>query len=60
VRGIIHTNSIESFWALLKSGIMGTFHRVSKKYLALYLAEFTFRHNHRKDVNMFDLLIAGY
>jgi hypothetical protein len=59
VRGIVHTNSIESFWALLKRGIMGSFHHVSKKYLPLYLAEFTFRHNHRKDANMFDLLIAG-
>jgi transposase-like protein len=59
VRGIVHTNSIESFWALLKRGIMGSFHHVSKKYLPLYLAEFSFRHNHRKDANMFDLLIAG-
>jgi hypothetical protein len=59
VRGIVHTNNIESFWALLKRGIMGSFHHVSKKYLPLYLAEFCFRHNHRKDANMFDLLIAG-
>jgi transposase-like protein len=59
VRGIVHTNSIESFWALLKRGVMGSFHHVSKKYLPLYLAEFTFRHNHRKGANMFDLLIAG-
>ncbi|HKR96722.1 MAG TPA: IS1595 family transposase, partial [Candidatus Angelobacter sp.] len=59
VRGIVHTNSIESFWALLKRGVMGSFHQISKKYLPLYLAEFTFRHNHRQDVHMFDLLIAG-
>jgi transposase-like protein len=59
VRGIVHTNNIESFWALLKRGIMGSFHHVSKKYLPLYLAEFSFRHNHRKDDNIFDVLIAG-
>src|SRR5215472_885388 len=59
VRGVVHTNSIESFWALLKRGVMGSFHHISKKYLPLYLAEFTFRHNHRKDANMFDLLVAG-
>lgn len=59
VRGMVHTNSIESFWALLKRGVMGNFHHLSKKYLPLYLAEFTFRHNHRQDAQMFDLLIAG-
>ncbi|MGH7841980.1 MAG: IS1595 family transposase [Candidatus Binataceae bacterium] len=40
VRGEVHTNNIESFWSLLKRGIMGTFHNVSKDYLRLYLAEF--------------------
>jgi transposase-like protein len=59
VRGKVHTQNIDSFWALLKRGIVGSFHHVSKKYLPLYLAEFSFRHNHRKDDNMFDLLIAG-
>ena len=54
-----HTNNIESFWSLLKRGIMGSYHKVSKKYLPLYLAEFSFRHNHRKDDGMFGRLIAG-
>ncbi len=59
VRGKVHTNSIESFWALLKRGIVGNFHQVSAKYLPLYLAEFSFRHNHREDADMFGSLIAG-
>jgi transposase-like protein len=59
VRGTIHTNSIESFWALLKRGVIGTYHHVSKKYLPLYLAEFQFRHNHRNDADMFGTAIAG-
>jgi transposase-like protein len=59
VRGIIHTNNIESFWALLKRGVFGTFHHVSKKYLPLYLAEFQFRHNHRKNPDIFGEIIAG-
>jgi hypothetical protein len=59
LRGKVHTQTVDSFWALLKRGIIGSFHHASKKYLPLYLAEFSFRHNHRKDANMFDLLIAG-
>ena len=53
VRGEIHTNSIESFWALLKRGVIGTYHNVSAKYLPLYLAEFQFRHNNRKNPDIF-------
>jgi transposase-like protein len=59
VRGQVHTANLDQFWSLLKRGIMGSFHHVSKKYLPLYVNEFTFRHNHRKDEDMFGLLIAG-
>jgi hypothetical protein len=59
VRGEIHTNSIESFWVLLKRGVLGTFHHVSRKYLPLYLAEFQFRHNHRQNPDIFGEAIAG-
>ena len=59
VRGVVHTQNIESFWSLLKRGVVGNFHQVSRKYLPLYLAEFTFRHNHRDDTDMFGALIAG-
>jgi transposase-like protein len=45
VRGEVHTQSIDSFWALLKRGIIGTYHNVSKKYLPLYLNEFQWRFN---------------
>jgi transposase-like protein len=59
VRGIVHTANIDSFWSLLKRGIMGQFHHVSKEYLPLYLNEFSFRHNHRKDADMFDRVLAA-
>jgi transposase-like protein len=59
VRGKVHTNNIENFWSLLKRGIIGNYHHVSKKYLPLYLAEFQFRHNHRKDADIFGAAIAG-
>lgn len=45
VKGMAHTNGIESVWALLKRGLMGTFHHVSVKHLDRYVNEFTFRLN---------------
>ena len=53
MRGEVHTNNVESFWSLLKRGVIGTYHNVSKKYLPLYLAEFQFRHNNRKNADIF-------
>jgi len=45
---VVHTNTVESSFSLLKRGGIGTFHNVSKKHLPLYLAEFDHRWNHRK------------
>lgn len=59
VRGEVHTQNIESFWALLKRGVIGTYHNVSKKYLPLYLAEFQFRFNNRHEKDIFGKAIAG-
>ena len=49
--GDIHTNTIESFWAILKRGMIGQFHKVSKKYLENYLHEFEYRYNRRNADN---------
>ena len=49
VRGEVHTNTIEGFWALLKTGIIGTHHAVGGKYLQSYVNEYAFRYNHRND-----------
>ena len=59
VRGQIHTANLDAFWSLLKRGIIGNYHHVSKKYLPLYINEFTFRHNHRKDADMFGKAVAA-
>jgi transposase-like protein len=48
---VTHTNTVECSFSLLKRGIVGTFHNVSKKHLPLYLAEFDHRWNHRKDTD---------
>lgn len=59
VVGAIHTNTIEGFWSLIKRGVVGTYHKVSKKYLPLYVAEFQFRYNNRENDDIFGAAIKG-
>lgn len=44
----VSTNEVESYFALLKRGIVGSFHHVSKQHLPRYCDEFSFRWNYRK------------
>jgi hypothetical protein len=55
--GAAHTNTIEGFWSLIKRGMLGTFHKVSEKYLPLYVAEFQFRYNNRLNADIFGAVI---
>ena len=52
----IHTNGIESFWAVLKRGVYGIYHHISVKYMQKYIDEFCFRSNNRKD-DAFETLV---
>jgi len=55
-----HVNSVEGFWRLFKASVRSTHIQISAKYMRRYLAEFTFRANHRDRVNgMFDLLVGA-
>ena len=53
----IHTNGIESFWAILKRGVYGVFHNVSVKYMQKYVTEFCYRLNHRDNNEAFASLV---
>ena len=48
VRKQAHTNGVESFWAEMKRGYYGTYHRMSAKHLGRYVTEFAGRHNVRE------------
>lgn len=52
VVGDCHTNTIEGFWGLIKRGIGGVYHQVSRKYLQQYLNEYCFRYNRRDSGNL--------
>jgi transposase-like protein len=59
VVGAVHTNTIEGFWSIVKRGIIGTFHKVSHKYLPLYVNEFEFRYNNRNNPDIFGAAIRA-
>ena len=59
VHGNVHTNGVENVWSLFKRGIMGIYHKVSAKYLPLYLNEFAFRFNNRDQFNIIDKVLES-
>ena len=62
VRGSFwYTNTVESYFALLKRGVYGNFHSISEAHLHRYLSEFDFKYNTRKmsDAERGDELLKG-
>jgi len=55
----VNTNTIESFWAIMKRGITGQYHHVSPKYLPDYITEFVFKWNNRNKDDMFETLVKN-
>jgi hypothetical protein len=52
--GTVHIQSVEAFFAILKRGVMGSFHSVSEKHLSRYVDEFAFRWNNRSALGVED------
>jgi transposase-like protein len=64
VRGDVHSNTVESYFAILKRGVVGTFHHVSAQHLKRYVGEFDYRYNTRtalgySDADRFTASIPG-
>ena len=53
VRGIVHTNTMESVWSLLDRSIIGSYHKLSAKHLPAYLQEIEWRFNNRENPYLF-------
>lgn len=54
----LYTNSIEGFWSLIKRGLVGQFHHISKKYLQRYVDEFCWRYNNASE-GAFERLVGN-
>jgi hypothetical protein len=46
-------------YACFKRWIVGTFRKISAKYMPLYVAEFQFRYNNRENADIFGAAITG-
>ena len=54
VRGDVTTNTVENYFSVLKRGINGVYQHVSPAHLHRYVNEFSFRYNHRSDLEISD------
>lgn len=59
VVGAVHTNTIEGFWSQFKRSVVGSYRKVSHKYLPLYVAECQFKYNNRRNEDIFGTAIEG-
>jgi transposase-like protein len=55
VRGPVSTNTVESYFSILKRGVIGTFHHVSAQHLKRYVGEFDYRYNTRVALGYSDI-----
>ena len=58
VEGLIHTNTIEGFWSLVKRALYGTHHHYSREHAAAYIVESCYKYNIRHNLNQFETFLA--
>lgn len=58
-QGMIHTNTIEGFWSLVKRAIFGQHHHYSKAHAAAYIVEACYKYNNRNNPDTFNQFLAG-
>ncbi|MDE0071701.1 MAG: IS1595 family transposase [Caldilineaceae bacterium] len=57
--GLIHTNTIEGFWSLVKRAVFGQHHHYSKGHAAAYIVEACYKYNNRHSPDAFENFLAG-
>ena len=57
--GETHTNTIEGFWSLLKRAWYGSHHHYTRHWMPLFVAESSWKYNHRNDRDAFGGLLRG-
>ena len=55
----IYTNTVESFWAIVKRAVYVIYHHISLKYMQSYINEFSFRYNYRDIDSSFDMVLKN-
>ena len=58
-QGLVHTNTIEGFWSLVKRAIFGQHHHYSKGHAAAYIVEACYKYNNRNNADTFDQFLQG-
>lgn len=56
---LVHTNTVEGYFSILKRGIFGVYHHVSEAHLQRYLHEFDFRYSNRERLGVTDEMRAA-
>lgn len=57
--GLVHTNSMEGFWSLLKRAWYGSHHHYTKQFMPLFVAEACWKHNQRRNTDGFGAFLKG-